>query len=265
MEKYLKLNNIENLDKLKIPATILKQGGLVLFPTETVYGIGANGLDENATAKIFKAKNRKQDNPLILHISNYEMLEKIASNITPLEYSLMHEFWPGPFTIILQRKPIVPNIVTANLDTVAVRMPSNIIAKTLIEYTGLPIAAPSANISGKPSGTNIEDIYDELQEKVDYIIDGGVSEIGLESTVVRVIGNTPHILRPGKITANQIKKIAGKVVIDSHVLGNINTNTPVLSPGMKYRHYAPNSKCCLVYSKDNKKLVEKIKEIASRI
>lgn len=265
MEKYLDLKNTENLEMLKVPATILQKGGLVLFPTETVYGLGANGLNENAVKKIFIAKGRKQDNPLILHISNFSMLENIAYNITEIEYSLMKAFWPGPFTIILPRKPIVPDCVTGGLNTVGIRMPSGTIAKTLIEYAKCPIAAPSANISGRPSGTKIEDIFQELSDKVDYIIDGGMCEIGLESTVVQVINKVPHILRPGKITAKQIKEVAGCVEIDSHVLENIEEDKPVLSPGMKYRHYAPNSKCLLVYSEDNNKLVSKIQKLATRV
>lgn len=261
MDKYLDLKVDKDYTKVKEAAKIIKDGGLVLFPTETVYGLGANGLNEQAVKNIFITKGRKQDNPLILHISNMEMLDIISKNITELEYKLMEAFWPGPFTIILERKDIVPDVVTGGLDTVGVRMPSNEITKRLIEYSNTPIAAPSANISGRPSGTNVEDIFKELSNKVDYIIDGGQCEIGLESTVVRVIDGIPHILRPGKITAEQIKKIAGSVIIDSHIMCDLQQNEPVLSPGMKYKHYAPNSKCILVYSKENDKLVEKINEI----
>ena len=226
-----------------------------------MYGIGANGLDEKAVKSIFVAKGRKQDNPLILHISNFEMLDDIATDITSIEKKLMKAFWPGPFTIILKKTSIVPEIVTGGLDTVAIRMPSGKIAQMLIEYSNIPIAAPSANISGKPSGTNINDIIEELKDKVDYIIDGGISEVGLESTVVRVINGIPHILRPGKITPEQIKKITGKVVIDKHILHNNNSNDTPLSPGMKYRHYAPKAKCILVYSNNNKKMIDKINNI----
>lgn len=262
MEKYLDLKQDKDYTKIKEASKIIREGGLVLFPTETVYGLGANGLNEQAVKNIFVAKGRKQDNPLILHISNMEMLNKIAKNITELEYKLMKEFWPGPFTIILERTKEVPNVVTGGLDTVGIRMPSNEIAKWLIEYANTPIAAPSANISGRPSGTNVEDIFKELVDKVDYIIDGGQCEIGVESTVVRVINGVPHILRPGKITAEQIKKVAGEVVVDKHILGDLNKNEPVLSPGMKYKHYAPNAKCMLIYSKENEKMIEKIKEIS---
>lgn len=260
--KFLDLKKSNNYEKLKEPANVIKTGGLVLFPTETVYGIGSNGLDENAVKKIFTAKGRKQDNPLILHISNMEMLNKIATNINETEQKLINAFWPGPFTIILKRTNIVPNVVTGGLETVGIRMPSGIIAKELIEYAGVPIAAPSANISGKPSGTNLEDIFDELKDKVDYIIDGGSSDVGLESTVVRVIDNIPHILRPGKITPEQIKKVVGNVIVDNHILHQLDSSYKPLSPGMKYRHYAPNSKCILVYSNNNNNMVKKINELA---
>lgn len=262
MEKYLDLKQDNDYTKIKPASKIIKDGGLVLFPTETVYGIGANGLNEEAVKNIFIAKGRKQDNPLILHISNMEMLNKIAKNITELEYKLMEKFWPGPFTIILERKEIVPNVVTGGLDTVGIRMPSNKIAKWLIEYACAPIAAPSANISGRPSGTNVEDIFKELSNKVDYIIDGGQCEIGVESTVVRVIDGVPHILRPGKITEEQIKKVAGNVIVDKHILGDLENNEPVLSPGMKYKHYAPNAKCMLIYSKVNEKMVDEINNLS---
>lgn len=262
MKKYFDLKEKIEEQGIEEAGIGIQKGELVLFPTETVYGIGANGLEEKAVKKIFIAKGRKQDNPLILHIANMKMLEQIAQNVTNLEQRLMEAFWPGPFTIILERKPNVPDIVTGGLNTVGIRMPSNLIAQKLIEYAKVPIAAPSANVSGRPSGTNIQDIFEELSEKVDYIIDGGQCEIGLESTVVRVINGEVHILRPGKITKEQIEKIAEKVVIDSHILGDLKPNEPVLSPGMKYKHYAPKSKCMLIYSKENNKLVETIKKRA---
>lgn len=261
MENYLDLTNFQDYSKLKEAGNVIANGGLVLFPTETVYGLGANGLNETAVKKIYIAKGRSSDNPLILHISDYEMLKAIAQNISEIEYKLMDAFWPGPFTIILERTSIVPNIVTGGLNTVGVRMPSNKIAHELIKYSGVPISAPSANISGKPSGTNLDDISEELFSKVDYIINGGSCDIGLESTVVRVINNVPHILRPGRITAEQLKSVTGNVVVDEHVLGKLDGKQKVLSPGMKYRHYAPKAKCILVYSKDNLKMINKINEI----
>lgn len=263
MEKYLDLRNDNDYTKIQEAGEVIIRGGLVLFPTETVYGLGANGLDTEAVEKIYLAKGRKSDNPLILHIADFSMLPQIAQNVSELEKKLMKAFWPGPFTIILERTEIVPDIVTAGLDTVGIRMPSGEIARKLIEYSQVPIAAPSANISGRPSGTNVQDIYDELKDKVDFIIDGGETEVGLESTVVKVIDGVPHILRPGKITAEQIKEVAGNVEIDKHILNKTEAGQKILSPGMKYRHYAPNAKCILVYSKDNDKLIEKIKEIAT--
>ena len=264
LEKYLDLKNATDYSKLENAGKIIKNGGLVLFPTETVYGLGANGLDEKAVKKIYIAKGRKQDNPLILHISDFDMLSKIAKNISEIEYTLMKTFWPGPFTIILNRTEIVPNMVTGGLDTVGVRMPSGKIANQLISYAGVPIAAPSANISGRPSGTNILDIFDELSDKVDYIIDGGECEVGVESSVVRVVNGIPNILRPGKISPEDIEKVVGTVKIDEHILKNINDNEKVLSPGMKYRHYAPKSNCLLVYSEDNEKMISKINELAKQ-
>ena len=259
MAKYLDLRNGYNKEDLLEAAQYIKDGKLVLFPTETVYGIGANGLDDNAVKKIFTAKNRAQDNPLILHISNTDMLDRITDNLTELERNLINVFFPGPLTIILKRKENIPNSVTAGLNTVGVRMPSNKIARDLIELANTPIAAPSANISGRPSGTNVQDIFNELNDKVDYILDGGDTKIGLESTVIKVIENKIHILRPGKITYEDLIKYAD-VVIDSHVLGSVENNEKVLSPGMKYRHYAPNTKCVLLYSKNKDKLIDEMKK-----
>lgn len=259
--KLIDLKNSTEYENIKAAAKIIKDGGLVLFPTETVYGIGANGLDENAVKKIFAAKGRAQDNPLILHIANIDMLDKIADNITELEYKLMDAFWPGPFTIILNKKEIVPSIVTGRLNTVAVRMPANIIANKLIEYACVPIAAPSANISGKPSGTCLEDIYSELSDKMDCIIDGGKCEVGLESTVVKVDNGQVKILRPGKITKEHIEEIINNVEYDKHIFEDLKPDETVLSPGMKYKHYAPETKCFLVYSKENDKMINKINEL----
>ena len=262
MNKVIKIKNEEDLEKLKDISKSITKGNLVVFPTETVYGIGADGLNEDAVRKIFKAKGRESDNPLILHISNVEMVEKLAQNITEVEYKLMDAFWPGPFTIVLSKKDIVPDVVTGGLDTVAIRMPANKIANKIIEYSGVPIAAPSANVSGKPSGTTVQDIYVELVDKVDYIVDGGISDIGIESTVVRVINGEVKILRPGKITKEDIQTIVENVSLDEHIFQKVEKGNKVLSPGMKYRHYAPKAKCILVYSENNKKMVEKVKDIA---
>ena len=250
MSKYIDLR--EKIDNIKIEeaAQIIKEGGIVVFPTETVYGIAANGLNSEAVQKIYIAKGRNTNKPLILLISNKEMLEQIVENISPVETKLMEEFWPGPLTIIMQRKNDVPDIVTAGSESVGVRMTSGEIARQLIETCNFPITAPSANISGKPSGTNVEDIFEELNDKVDCIIDGGNSKVGIESTVVRVIDGIPHILRLGEITPEQIKKVTGSVKIEQNIKQD--------------KHYAPNSDCVLVYSKDEDKMIEKIKEIAQK-
>lgn len=249
-----------NIDEIKAAANEIKKGNLVIFPTETVYGIGANGLDSNAISKIYEAKGRKSDNPLILHVSDIDMVYNIAKNISDIEVKLMNKFWPGPLTIVLEKKECVPTAATGNLNTVGVRMPSNKIAKMLIKYSDVPIAAPSANISGKPSGTRVCDIINEFDGKVSYIIDGGESLIGVESTVVKVTENDIHILRPGYITKTDLEEF-GNVVIDKHILGDIEKNDVIMSPGMKYKHYAPNTKCILVYSDNEDKMLEKMKDL----
>lgn len=258
--KYADLKTNEDLNKIKEAAVEIKKGKIVLFPTETVYGIGANALDEKAVNKIFEAKGRASDNPLIVHICNLDMLNDLVQEIGEIEEKLINNFWPGPLTIIFNRKGCIPNNVTAGLDTVGIRMPSNSVARKLIEFAELPIAAPSANISGKPSGTKVEDIIDELDGKVDYILDAGMVDIGVESTVVRVVDSKVHILRPGKITVEDIQSLGIDVVIEKQIMEECKTEEKVMSPGMKYRHYAPNTKCLLVYSDDKNKLVERINE-----
>ena len=199
---------------LKQAAKLIEQGKVVVFPTETVYGIGTNGLDENAVKKLYEIKQRPLNKPISLLVSNMEMVNQIAKNITETEYKIMENFFPGPLTIILKKKDIVPNIVTAGQDTIGVRMPSGEIARKLVEIAGVPIAAPSANISGEPSGTNLEDIRSVFGESVDFYIDGGKSKIGIGSTIVQVINGIPHIIRKGSITKEQIEEVAGKVIVD---------------------------------------------------
>lgn len=210
MQKYIKLDDNLDLEKLQKISKIIKDGGIVIFPTETVYGIGTNGFNEESIRKIYEIKKRDFNKPISLLVSNMEMVNMVADNITDLEYKLMEEFWPGPFTIILKKKKIVPDILTANGNTVGVRMPSSIIARKLIEYAGVPIATPSANISGNPSGTNIEDIISDFEGKVNYIIDGGVSKLGVASTIVKVIDDIPHILREGSISEKQIREFLNR-------------------------------------------------------
>ena len=186
---------------------LIKQGKIVIFPTETVYGIGTNGLDENAVRKLYEVKKRPLNKPISLLVSNMEMVNLIAKDITETEYKIMKNFFPGPLTIILKKKKNVPDIVTAGQDTVGVRMPRGDVARKLVELSRVPIAAPSANISGEPSGTNLQEIMKHFEGKVDYCIDGGNSELGLASTIVQVIDDKPMILRQGSITLEQINKI----------------------------------------------------------
>ncbi len=236
-------------------------GKLVIFPTETVYGIGANALDKNAVDSIFIAKGRAQDNPLIVHISNFEMLKDLVEEPNEIEQKLIDTLMPGPFTLILKKKEgVIPDNVTCGLDTVGIRFPENKIAQEIIEYTGLPIAAPSANISSRPSGTNIDDIKDEFDGKVDLIVDGGDTKIGLESTVCKVINGIPTILRPGKITPEDLEAIIGNVDIDKHVFESTKSDEKVESPGMKYKHYAPNTKCILIYGHTDQDYIDLINQ-----
>ncbi len=247
---YYNWEKMTNTEELRVVCNLIRNGEIIIFPTETVYGIGANALDSNAVGKIFAAKGRPSDNPLIVHLADRNKIQEIAQDITEVEQELIDNFMPGPFTLILKRKPIIPDIVTAGLDTVAIRIPENIIARGIITYSGVPIAAPSANVSGKPSGTKIEDIRKELEGKVSAIVDGGETKIGIESTVVKVIDEVPVVLRPGKITPEEIDAVIGKVRIDKNILGTLNKDEVAESPGMKYKHYAPETSCKLVYCKD---------------
>lgn len=185
---------------------LIRQGKIVVFPTETVYGIGTNGLDKNAVKKLYEVKQRPLNKPISLLVSNMEMVNSIAKDITEIEYKIMKKFFPGPLTIILKKKDIVPNVVTAGQNTVGIRMPRGEIARKLVEYANVPIATPSANISGEPSGTNMQEIKKHFEGKVDYFIDGGNSELGLASTIVQVVDGKPQILRQGSITYEQIIK-----------------------------------------------------------
>ena len=210
MQNYLDFKEKIDYTKLKEIARTIRQGGIAVFPTETVYGIGTNGLKENSVKRLYEVKQRPLNKPISLLVNGINMINEIAQEITDLEKALIKEFFPGPLTIILKKKDTVPNIVTANSNMVGVRMPSNEIALKLIEYTGVPIATPSANMSGKPSGTNMEDIMKDFEGKVDYFIDDGPSKIGISSTIVQVIDGVPHILRQGKITEEQIMNIYKK-------------------------------------------------------
>lgn len=224
-------------------AKTIQDGGLVVFPTETVYGIGANALDYKAASKIYEVKGRPSDNPLIVHIDNLHVLNQLTLDISDQARKLIQAFWPGPLTLIFKKSSLVPNEITANLDTVAIRFPSHPAARKLIKLAKTPIAAPSANISGRPSSTLFQHVKEDLDGLVDIMIDGGKSTIGLESTVLDVTGDNPTILRPGSITKRMIESILEHPVTDASKLEI--TDTPK-SPGMKYTHYAPKGKITLV-------------------
>ena len=207
MPNYIDFKEKIDDGKLQKIAQVIKDGGVAVFPTETVYGIGVNGTNENAIKKLYKIKNRPYDKPISLLVNSFDMINKVAKDISDTEYKLMKAFFPGPLTIILNKKAIVPNILTANTNTVGIRMPENEIALKLIKYANVPIATSSSNISGKPSRTNVQDIMRDFEDEVDIYIDGGKSKIGLASTVVQIINNKLHILRKGAVSEEQIAKI----------------------------------------------------------
>lgn len=252
----------ENIDihKLKDGAEILRNGGTVTFPTETVYGLGANALDEKAVKKIFEAKGRPADNPLIIHITKYDDIKDIVLEIPKKAEKLISKFWPGPLTLIFKKSSIVPKIVTGGLDTVAIRMPAHPIAKLLIELAGVPVAAPSANLSGKPSPTKEKHVKDDVMGRVDAIICGGDADVGVESTVLDITSDIPMILRPGGVTKEELEKVIGKVDVDPALQESKGSNLIPKSPGMKYTHYSPNADVILVSGNlDN--VIKSIKEI----
>ena len=230
----------------QIAADIIKKGGLVAIPTETVYGLGANGLDEQAVIKIFEAKGRPQDNPLILHVAEPSEMEKFCHDIPKSAYLLAEKFWPGPLTMVLPARDIVPRRTTAGLDTVAVRCPDNDATRQIIRLSGVPIAAPSANISGKPSTTTAQHVFHDHNGKIDAIVDGGPCRVGVESTIVDLTDERPRLLRPGGITPEQLMEVLGDLVIDKAVTAQIDKDAVVKAPGMKYRHYAPQEPVVIV-------------------
>lgn len=229
---------------------IIKKGGLVAFPTETVYGLGANALDKKAVRKIFEAKKRPMDNPIIVHIADFEDLFKLAKKIPKEAKILAKKFWPGPLTLVLFKKKIVPDIVTAGGNTVSIRIPKNKIALELIKNSRVPIAAPSANLAGRPSPTTARHVFGDLGNKVDLILDGGRTKIGVESTVVNLTVQPPQILRPGGVTFEALKKVLKGIKPHSFLLGEKLNEKIVKSPGMKYRHYAPKAPLILVEGRD---------------
>ena len=243
---------IEKIDKNQIDETIiaragavLRGGGLVAFPTETVYGLGADALQEEAARKTYEAKGRPSDNPLIVHIADYDDLKKVAVNIPAETDILAAHFWPGPLTMIFEKSDAVPYGTTGGLDTVAVRMPSDPVARALIRAAGGFVSAPSANTSGRPSPTTAAHVAEDLSGKIEMILDGGEVEIGLESTILDMTVDPPMILRPGAITAEMFEKVIGEVSVDETLLGDESEKAPK-APGMKYRHYAPKAPLIIV-------------------
>ena len=240
------LRQPEAMEIIQTAAKILQEGGLVAFPTETVYGLGGNGLDGTACEKIYIAKGRPSDNPLILHISEFEELNPIVREISPAAQKLMDAFWPGPLTMVFPKSDIVPEKATGGLDTVAVRFPNHPVARAIIKAAGLPIAAPSANSSGKPSPTRASHVEFDLNGKIDMIVDGGAAEWGLESTIVDVSGEVPMILRPGAVTKEMMEEVVGTVEIDPAILQKPAADLKPKAPGMKYTHYSPKAEVILV-------------------
>ena len=229
-----------------IAANIIMQGGLVAIPTETVYGLGANGLDENAVAKIFEAKGRPQDNPLILHISGPEQIELFCHHIPQSAYDLAEKFWPGPLTMVLPARSNVPKRTTGGLDTVAVRCPDSDVTRQIIRLSGVPLAAPSANISGKPSTTTAKHVKYDHDGRIEAIVDGGSCRVGVESTIIDLSGEKPRLLRPGGISPEQLSQILGEIDVDKAVTSQLGKDDVVRAPGMKYRHYAPTAPVVIV-------------------
>ncbi len=240
-------NFIRDMEKMKEAAAVIRGGGTVIFPTETVYGLGADGLNPSAAEKIYRAKGRPSDNPLILHISDIDMLDTIVTDVSQKAMQLAEKFWPGPLTMILKKKSNVPYQTTGGLDTVGVRMPSNAIARELIRFSETPIAAPSANLSGKPSITLWEQAVEEMGDRVDVILLSEPSEIGLESTIIDMTEEIPLILRLGRIVPSEIEKVIGKIELDKTILGE--QDIPK-APGMKYRHYSPEAEVYIVSGKE---------------
>ncbi len=252
--KLIKIEDTKQIrdEELMEAARILQQGGLVAFPTETVYGLGANALDETAAKKIYAAKGRPSDNPLIAHISCLEELEPLVARIPEAAKKLAKAYWPGPLTMVFPKSDIVPYGTTGGLDTVAVRMPSDPVANRLIRLAKVPVAAPSANTSGRPSPTTAQHVWQDMEGKIEMILDGGPVGIGVESTIVDVSGEVPTLLRPGAITMEMLRETVGRVEIDPAIQAPPSADLKPKAPGMKYRHYAPHADLLLVEGETDK-------------
>lgn len=246
--KLVKIEDVEHIrdEELLEAAQTIRDGGLVAFPTETVYGLGANALDEEAAKKIYAAKGRPSDNPLIAHISCHKELGSLVAEVPELGKRLAEAFWPGPLTLVFPKSRKVPYGTTGGLETVAVRMPSDPVANRLIALAGVPVAAPSANTSGRPSPTTAQHVHQDMDGKIEMILDGGPVGIGVESTIVDVSGARPVLLRPGAVTIEMLEAVAGPVEIDPAILGPLSESVRPKAPGMKYRHYAPQAELVLV-------------------
>ena len=247
----LKLSNTP--DNIIIAAGVLKNGGLVAIPTETVYGLAADALNGKAVAKIFEAKGRPADNPLIVHIANFEDIErfKLVREIPESAVKLAKSFWPGPLTIIMKKGDIIPDEVSAGLDTVAIRFPSHPSARAIISAANIPLAAPSANLSGSPSPTTAQHVLNDMDGKIDAVFDGGACSVGVESTVLTLAEDTPRLLRPGKVTLEELQSVLGEVALDPAVLSKVKEGQKAASPGMKYKHYAPRANVILLKCSDD--------------
>jgi L-threonylcarbamoyladenylate synthase len=252
-----KLTTEEKDSIFKEAATIIQNGGLVAFPTETVYGLGGNALNPEASSKIYAAKGRPSDNPLIAHVANLEQVVPLVTEITPVAKELMNKFWPGPMTLILNKSEIVPLTTTGGRDTVAIRMPNHQTALRLIEEAGVPIAAPSANLSGRPSPTQASHVVEDLSGRIEMILDDGQTDIGIESTIIDLTEDKPVILRPGYITPEMLEEVIGKTEENS----SLSEEEKPKAPGMKYKHYAPKANLIVVEGNEQ----EVVREILTRI
>ena len=247
----LKLSNTP--DNIIIAAGVLKNGGLVAIPTETVYGLAADALNGKAVVKIFEAKGRPADNPLIVHIANFEDIErfKLVREIPESAFKLAKSFWPGPLTIIMKKGDVIPDEVSAGLDTVAIRLPSHPSARAIINAANTPLAAPSANLSGSPSPTTAQHVLNDMDGKIDAVFDGGACSVGVESTVLTLAEDTPRLLRPGKVTLEELQSVLGEVALDPAVMSKLKEGQKAASPGMKYKHYAPRANVILLKCSDD--------------
>lgn len=248
-----------NDERFNLAAKALRDGKLVAFPTETVYGLGADALNPEAVKSIYKAKGRPSDNPLIVHIAELSQLDSLVKEMPIHAESLIKAFWPGPLTLVFKKSELVPDIITAGLDTVAIRMPNNPIAIRLIEEAQVPVAAPSANLSGRPSPTTYQHVFEDLNGRIEYIIDGGPCKIGVESTVLDITSGSPIILRPGGVTQEMLEKVIGKVAVDTVI--EPESGVRPRSPGMKYRHYSPKAEMIL-FEGPGGLVIDKINELS---